>query len=78
MTFFGDIFFYIPFFPVSKRRNLVNCKAKTYVSLLSDAEKKGSVGFLIFFFFKYKIQWIKKFYRAYNFMLFVVKVTEAY
>ena len=52
MTFFGDIFFYIPFFPVSKHRNLVNCKAKTYVSLLSDAEKIGSVGIFNFFLFK--------------------------
>ena len=40
--FFVTYILYIPFFPVSKRRDLVNCKVKTYVSLLSDAEKIGS------------------------------------
>ena len=35
MVFFGDIYF-----PVSKRRNLVNYKAKTNVSLLSEMLKK--------------------------------------
>ena len=42
MAFLVTYIFYIQFFPFSKRRNLVNCKAKTYVSLLSDAEKMGS------------------------------------
>ena len=42
MTFFGDIYFLHSICTISKRRNSAKYKTKTYVSLLTDAEKIGS------------------------------------
>ena len=39
MAFFGDIYFLHSICSISKRRNSVKYKVKTYVSLLQDAEK---------------------------------------
>ena len=51
MTFFGDISFLDSICSISKRRNSVKYKTKTYVSLLQDAEKIGSDSRHFYFFF---------------------------